>query len=272
MENTRKIPKKEAKSRFSTITEQEKDGILYKKNKENTNKATKLWIQCFWDFLIEKGLPDIDLLANHDLPAILEDFYASVCKKPKHTDEDEDSETEDNVLEVPANPNAAVLPMRKKKKSYKNTSMKAIRGALCRYFKDKRSIDIMSGEAFICANSVFTGILQINKEKGLGNIESKSELTQFDMNILQDYIKKSMVGPPNPHLLQEIVIFYVLFYMCRRGRENLRFMTKDTFAIKVDPSDNRKFIFQAVDEADKNHTYNDTTKSNDGRIYEDPGS
>ena len=59
--------------------------------------------------------------------------------------------------------------------------------------------------------------------------------------------------------------------MCRRGRENLRGMTKETFKIGVDTSDNRKYIYQAVDKADKNHSYHDTTKSNDGHIYEDPG-
>ena len=267
-----KITKIEKSTRFNDISSEEKEGILYKKNRENTNKSTKLWVQCFSEYLIEKGLPDVDAIDTLDLPAILEDFYACVCKKAKNSDEDDDQEGQEDTVSIPKLPNAAVLPKRKKKTCYKNTSMKAIRGGLCCYFKDKRSIDIISGEAFIRANSVFTGILQINKEKGLGDIKSKTEMSQFDMDILQNYFKTSMAGPPNPQLLQEIIIFYVLYYMCRRGRENLRPMTKETFGIRVDKEDNRKYIFQQIDEADKNHTYHDTTKSNDGRIYEDPGT
>ena len=48
-------------------------------------------------------------------------------------------------------------------------------------------------------------------------------------------------------------------------------MTQETFKIATDPTDGRKYIFQAIDEADKNHTFADTTNSNDGRIYEIPG-
>ena len=91
------------------------------------------------------------------------------------------------------------------------------------------------------------------------------------MEILRKYFTQAMAGPPNPKLLQTIVIFYVLYFMCRCGRENLRAITKSTFQIKVDPADGKKYIFQAIDKTDKNHSYHDTSKSNDGRIYEDPG-
>lgn len=48
-------------------------------------------------------------------------------------------------------------------------------------------------------------------------------------------------------------------------------MQKDTFAITTDPDDGREYIFQAIDEADKNHSHLDTGASNDGRIYAVPG-
>ena len=169
------------------------------------------------------------------------------------------------------NPDSDVLAVRKETKYYKNTSMKSMRAALCRHYKEKRSIDIISNEAFIRANAVFTGILQLNKENGLGEIKSKTDISDFDLDTLLNYFRTSMSGLPNPKKLQDINIFYILYYMCRRGRENLRFMTKATFKVAIDPSDNRKYIYQDIDEADKNHTYTDTTKSNDGRIYEDPG-
>ena len=82
-----------------------------------------------------------------------------------------------------------------------------------------------------------------------------------------------MLEPPNARNLQEIVIFYILFYMCRRDRENLRTM-KNTFQVAIVNEDAQKgrYIYQAVDECDKNHSANDTKASNDGRIYEIPGN
>ena len=35
--------------------------------------------------------------------------------------------------------------------------------------------------------------------------------------------------------------------------------------------DNRRFIYQAIDEGDKNHNEKDTTATNQARIYEVPG-
>ena len=54
-------------------------------------------------------------------------------------------------------------------------------------------------------------MLQINTEKGLGNIQSKSELSEFELGVLTDHFKRLMAGPPNSQLLQEIIIFYILF-------------------------------------------------------------
>ena len=48
-------------------------------------------------------------------------------------------------------------------------------------------------------------------------------------------------------------------------------MQKDTFAIGFDSDDGRHFIYQSIGEADKNHTFKDTTKSKDGHIYAIPG-
>jgi hypothetical protein len=48
------------------------------------------------------------------------------------------------------------------------------------------------------------------------------------------------------------VWFDFMFYLCRRGRENLRTMMKSTFKVGKDAG-GQEYIFQAVDEADKNH-------------------
>ena len=49
-------------------------------------------------------------------------------------------------------------------------------------------------------------------------------------------------------------------------------MTKSTFAIAVDPEDNRRYIYQAIDESDKNHQQNEMALSNQGCIYEVTGN
>jgi hypothetical protein len=68
-------------------------------------------------------------------------------------------------------------------------------------------------------------------------------------------------------------MFDIMFHLVRRGRENLREQTKDTFAVAVD-SQNRRYVYQAVDELDKNHRENDDPQDSttDGRMYEQPGS
>lgn len=113
-------------------------------------------------------------------------------------------------------------------------------------------------------------MIKINKEKGKGVINSKPPIEDVDLLKLTTFFKKGMQGPPDPALLQEICLFYIVMYMCRRGRENLRPMTVETFKVATDPEDNRQYIYQAIDEADKNHGPKDTSNSNDGRIYEVP--
>lgn len=250
-ENEEKVETKKKTSHFGTTNKDKTTFILEKRRKPNTNRATKLWFSCFTDYLTEKELPAVEEITMEELPNVLEQFYSEVRKK----------ETKDNPPSEQATD----------ERLYKNTTLKAIRGALARYFKESRSTDIISNERFIRANQIFEGVQRINKEKGLGSIISKPPIDDSDLHRITDYFKCGMAGPPNPTLLQECLLFYIVLYMCRRGQENLRDMTTDTFRAKKDPDDGRMYIYQAVDEADKNHSHKDTSNSNDGRIYEVPG-
>ena len=118
---------------------------------------------------------------------------------------------------------------------------------------------------------MFLGMTKINKE-GLGEIISYPPIKDADMKTLKEYFQFNMTGNANPRALQEVIIFYIIYYLCRRGRENLRKMTVNTFAIANDPDTKKEYIYQKVDEADKNHNQNDTNKANQGRIYEVPGT
>lgn len=69
--------------------------------------------------------------------------------------------------------------------------------------------------------------------------------------------------------LQNKVIFEIIFYLCRRGQENLREMDQDTFTVKRD-GNGRKYIQQKSGEQDKNHRVDDNgdQSTGEGRIYE----
>ena len=60
-----------------------------------------------------------------------------------------------------------------------------------------------------------------------------------------------------------------MLYLIRRGRENLRQMTKSTFEIKVDAA-GKRFVTQTLDEMDKNHRENCDRNATigEGRMYE----
>ena len=51
--------------------------------------------------------------------------------------------------------------------------------------------------------------------------------------------------------------------LIRRGRENLRLLTKESFAVQVDAA-GKRFVCQVLDELDKNHRANDQPDDSPG--------
>ena len=147
--------------------------------------------------------------------------------------------------------------------------MKSGRAALNRYFKSKHGIDIISNEKFIKANEIFQAVTKQGKEQGCGETKSKAPINDADFKKLNGYFLEKMRGPPNAKNLQEFVLFNIIYYCGRRGRENLRIMTKHTFQIQQDP-DGREFIIQVIKECDKNNRQDDLNESNESRIYAIP--
>ena len=251
MSESSEIPKKQ---RFRTVTEQDKKSVLLKRKAVNTNLSTNQWITCLREYLIKKHLPNIEDLSNPDLAEVLGNFYLEAKKKKVQYGEDPDDREQQEISE-----------------SYKTTSLRAARGAFTRFFKDERKIDIRTHEDFIESNQIFLSQTKVNKEKGLGKIDSKPAITDQDMKKIHEYFKWIIQGAVNPRGLLQIVVFHILYYLCRRGRENLRSMKKSTFAIDKDEN-GEKYIYQKEDEADKNHGPSDTAIANQGRIYERPGN
>ena len=260
MDTSAKTEDFEAKlSRFKRTTEQEKLEIFEGRKPANTNRATRTWLTCFNEYLVEKQLLPEAQLSNDELPAILTDFYVDLKKK--------------NVKKIAhkLGDSGKVIPQNNSdSEDYKNTSLKCIRAALNRHFKATRNIDIITNEKFIQCNEMFQGVTKKGKREGRGEVESKPPIEPEDMERLSQYFTKNMKSPPNPAKLQEIVLFNVIYFGGRRGRENLRNMKINTFEITKD-AQNRQYIHQVIKEHDKNHTESDFQPSNEARIYEKPG-
>ena len=165
----------------------------------------------------ERELSQIDALDVTQLPEILGDFYFSLRKQPKKEPKKknrlslnrDDSEVEDSF--------------------YKNSSLRSARAALNRHFKSTKGVDNIANELFLKTNEIFSAVTKQGKIAGRGEIKSKEAITDPDMSKLSTYFLRNMQGPPNGKLLQEIVLFNVIYNSGRRGRENLRCMTKKNF-------------------------------------------
>lgn len=225
--------------RFDTKTKVQKQNIMDGRKSPSTNKATKVWMKCLNDYLKEKELPDADTIDIEELPNVLSDFYTELRKA--------DSSGE-----------------------YKTSTLKCIRAAINRHFKVTRSLDIISDPCFILSNEMFSGVAKKAKAEGRGETDSRPAIEE-DMKKISAYFTEHLNGPPNPQKLLEMALFSIIYYMCRRGRQNLRTMTKDTFKIDTD-ANGQKYIYQAVKEHDKNHRNEDMTSNNQARIYEQPGN
>ena len=240
-------------ARFDIVDDEQKEHLLENRKAQNTNRATKQWISCLNDFLNERNMGDVDQLNIDDLPKVIGEFYFSARKKRI---------SEEGIEKDLITPKSRLS-------YYKNSSLKSGRAALNRHFKAKFGIDIISNDKFIKANEIFQAVTKQGKEQGRGETKSKVAISDPDYEKLTEYFLNKMRGPPDAKNLQEFVLFNIIYYCGRRGRENLRSMTKSTFAIQKD-HDGREFIVQIIKECDKNHREDDMNESNEARIYAIP--
>lgn len=206
----------------------------------NTQKATRLWMNVFREYLDQRNYDTAEIIDTKELPDALTNFYTELRKT-------------DGTSE------------------YKMSSLKSARAAINRFYRESRCLDIITDTRFIRANEMFKGVTRKAKQEGRGDTESKPPIEPQDLLKIGEYFDKNMEGPPNPGKLQEIVLFNIIYCMGRRGRQNLRAMTKNTFAIDTD-ADGKQFIYQKVKELDKNHTENDMEANQEARIYEKSGN
>ena len=226
------------KRQFKDITNENLLKILEEKDKASTKKATEGALRHLKEFLHAKQLPSIDALDETNLPEILYDFYPAV--KPNNCED------------------------------YAVQTLKCLRSALARHFRVSKGFDITKDSAFIKANEMFKAVTVQSKKKGKGVRQSTLAITQIDLERISEYFNHDQVTKPDPKKLQKHLLFYIIYYFCRRGRENLYTMTKDTFKLMVEP-DGTEYLVQHIDEVDKNHGPDDYNATNEGRMYGNSG-
>ena len=225
---------KPTKYRFKNRSEEETKSILKGKDKTSTQRATDIYLRQFKRFLHVKSLPQVEDIATSDLDGILFEFYSSI--QPQ------------------------------KKEDYCVQTLKCIHAGLNRYFRKERGIDIAKDTMFTCANEMLKAVQVDAKKKGLGSKKKYPPINQIDLERIAEYFCHDHVTNPDPKHLKQNIIFYIIYFFCRRGRENLYDMQKNTYQVVVEP-DGTEYVVQAVDEMDKNHGIEDTEFSNRGRMY-----
>ena len=129
-----------------------------------------------------------------------------------------------------------------------------------------RKIDIIADREFNNANQIFKSVQKNAKKSGKEVHRSTPVISEEDMHSLAMYFGIDHVANPNPAVLQRNVLFNIMYYLCRRGQENLHSMTKNWFDLVIEPNGD-KYIMQVLDEIDKNHSEEDTQLTNQGRMY-----
>ena len=90
------------------------------------------------------------------------------------------------------------------------------------------------------------------KKTGRGSTDHKPPIAPEGLHKLHD--KDNVVfNIDTPYGLQKKMWFDIMYFLCRRGRENLREMKKkSTFGLCKDAA-GMEYVYQIIDEADKNH-------------------
>lgn len=92
---------------------------------------------------------------------------------------------------------------------------------------------IMKDSEFTTSNNVFSGLLKFLRKAGHDKTQHHSTITEDDLIILRN---SEAMNPNTPQGLVHKVWFDIQLHFGRRGKEGLRKLTPESFAIKRDPT------------------------------------
>ena len=225
-------------TRFAEVSDDMMEEMNKKKRRKSTESSTKTQTNILKNYLKEINHPkasDLESFEKQELAETLKRFYIAARKSDGHL--------------------------------YKLTAFRAIKYGLARFFEEKKNFDIVNDVEFKEANIIYGRMEEKLKECGKGKVDHYEEIEPEDLlKLYKGFNIETADG------LQDKVWFDLCLQLCRRGRENLRTMTKSTFAVGVDAT-GREFVDMAVDEADKNHSSSDSPfdTPGEGALYAVPG-
>lgn len=223
--------------RFPEVNSQELKELIEQKDSKNTQKSTAGQVNIFRDYLLARNMDtNFEEWGKQELADCLKKFYVEVRRGDG--------------------------------KEYKTGSLINIRAGLNRHLKMQgKAVNIISEPVFAQANLSFAANQAKLKREGLGDTTHYVPIDEDDMTKLYES-ESGVFDIDTPEGLQNKVWFELMFFICRRGRENLRKLEKDHFAIATD-ANGRRYVYQCKDEMTKK-IRGDSMKSrvDGGRMYE----
>ena len=106
-----------------------------------------------------------------------------------------------------------------------------IRFGLQRRFLLKREFDIINDGEFSISNHIFEAAIVELKRQGFRRVNHHNPISKEDLEKIQSSYNPTS---PDPKSLKQVVWFNIMLHLIRRGRENLRLLTKESSAVQVD--------------------------------------
>ncbi|CAH3047028.1 unnamed protein product [Porites lobata] len=115
--------------------------------------------------------------------------------------------------------------------------------------KEFSGISIARDPLFKIANKSLSAKLKQLKAQGFAKVQHHPSISPED---IQKCYETKVFSDETPISLLRVNWFNISFHFCRRGRENLRSLTPDSFVIKKD-ANGGEYVEMSISEKTKNH-------------------
>ncbi|XP_069086047.1 uncharacterized protein [Pleurodeles waltl] len=230
-----------SRKRHAVADENQLDSLEIERNELRTRLQTKWAVDLFKGWLKEsKRDVSFEKLSSDSLCQLLRTFYAEVRNA--------------------------------KGEEYHIQSLVCVRAGINRYLNSppfNRAINIMHDPSFISANNVFLGIIKRKRREAKHTAERHGAITRDDLIKLRS---SPIFGVTEPTTLLNKVWFEVQLHLARRGREGLRVLPPDAFAIVTD-EDGHEYATPTYEASKYQNGNSERGKASlRGRMYAQPKS
>ena len=135
---------------------------------------------------------------------------------------------------------------------YSTSAHLSIRAAIDRHLSslpEFSDVSIIRDQQFKSANRSLSAKLKMLKDKGLAKVQHHPSISPVD---IKKCYETKVFSDENPTSLLRVNWFNIALHFCRRGRENLRALSRDSFVIMKDANDN-EYVEISVSEKTKNY-------------------